>query len=90
MRAAVGEAMSSISASRLPERLFEPSEKRVTFWLFVPSPSGYTMRDEDGEPPSRGEFVELDGIGYRVSTIGPSPFRDGRPCIYLERALTRE
>lgn len=85
MRALVGEARSAISSSRLPERLFEPSEKRVAFWLFVPSPSGYAVREEDGDPPVRGEYVELDGLGYRVSTVGPSPFRDRRQCVYLTR-----
>ena len=85
MRAAVGEARSAISAARLPERLFEPSERRVSFWLFVPSTSGYTVCEEGGDPPTRGEHVELDGIPYRVSALGPSPFLDGRLCAYLER-----
>ena len=86
MRAVVGEARSAISASRLPERLFEPSERRLSFWLFVPSSSGYAVREEEGDPPSRGEYVALDDVGYRVTTVGPSPFRDGRQCAYLERA----
>jgi hypothetical protein len=85
MRAAVGEARSAISASRLPERLFEPSERRVSFWLFVPSPAGYTVCEESGDPPRRGENVELDGVPYLVASVRASPFLDGRRCVYLER-----
>jgi hypothetical protein len=80
----VDEARSAISGGRL-ERLFEPSERRVSFWLFVPSPSGYTVCKESGDAPGRGEQVELDGTRYRVTAVRPSPFLDGRRCVYLER-----
>jgi hypothetical protein len=50
------------------------------YLLFVWSPSGYTLRDHDGEVPHVGD--ELDG-GLLVTKIGPSPVPgDSRPCVY--------
>ncbi len=48
--------------------------------LFVWSPSGYTLREQSGEPPRVGE--ELDD-GLVVTKIGASPIPgDTRPCVY--------
>ena len=48
--------------------------------LFVWSPSGYTLREQSGEPPRVGE--ELDD-GLVVTKVGPSPMPgDSRPCVY--------
>ncbi len=53
--------------------------------LFVWKPSGYTLKERDGEPPSIGDEVEVDGRTQRVSKIGPSPLPgDDRPCAYLQ------
>lgn len=54
--------------------------------LFVWKPTGYELRERDGEPPSVGDTVELDGEGtFFVSRIGPSPRpQDPRPCAYLQ------
>jgi hypothetical protein len=52
--------------------------------LFVWTPTGYELRERDGEPPAVGEEVEVDGRNERVSKIGPSPLPgDGRPCAFL-------
>ena len=48
--------------------------------LFVWSPSGYTLREQSGEPPRVGEEVEE---GLIVTKIGPSPLpNDARMCVY--------
>jgi hypothetical protein len=48
--------------------------------LFVWSPSGYTLREQSGEPPRVGEEVE-DGLV--ITKLGPSPIPgDPRPCAF--------
>jgi hypothetical protein len=48
--------------------------------LFVWSPSGYTLREQNGEPPRVGEELEE---GLIVTKVGPSPMPgDSRPCVY--------
>ena len=55
--------------------------------LFVSKPTGYEIMPREGEPPSVGSTVELDGAGtYFVSRIGPSPLpSDKRPTAYLQQ-----
>lgn len=51
--------------------------------LFVWSPTGYTLRDEPGEPPQVGQTLEVDGRTLVVTKIGASPLPgDSRPCAY--------
>jgi hypothetical protein len=48
--------------------------------LFVWSPTGYTLRDRDGDPPRVGDEVEE---GLVVTKIGASPVPgDTRPCAF--------
>jgi len=55
--------------------------------LFVWSPSGWTLRQREGEPPARGATVEEGDVVLRVSKIGPSPFPgDRRRCAYTQLA----
>jgi hypothetical protein len=55
--------------------------------LFVPKPSGYELREQDGDAPSVGAEVELDGAALRVTKVAPSPLPgDRRQCAYLVRA----
>ena len=50
------------------------------YLLFVWSPTGYTLKEIDGELPTLGTEVE-DGLV--VSKVGPSPFPgDTRACVY--------
>lgn len=52
--------------------------------LFLSKPSGYELREQDGDPPGVGSKVEWDGETLRVTKIAPSPLPgDGRPCAYL-------
>ena len=55
------------------------------YLLFVGKPSGYELREEDGEPPAVGAEVEQDGETMRVTKVAPSPLpNDMRPCVYLQ------
>jgi len=53
--------------------------------LFVWKPSGYELREGDGEPPPVGAEVESDIGKLRVTKIASSPLpNDPRPCAYLQ------
>jgi hypothetical protein len=57
------------------------------YLLFVWKPSGYELREEQGEPPALGSEVEDDSGKLRVTKIAPSPLpNDPRPCVYLQAA----
>ena len=59
----------------------------MTYLLFVSKPSGYELREQEGEVPSVGSRVEHDGQTLRVTKVGPSPLpSDQRPCAYLVAA----
>ncbi len=54
--------------------------------LFVSQPTGYELREREGDVPAVGSKVELDeGAAYWVSRVGPSPRPgDSRQCAYLQ------
>jgi hypothetical protein len=53
------------------------------YLLFVWSPSGYSLREMEGEPPRVGEEVEDDGRKLLVNKIGVSPLPgDTRACVF--------
>lgn len=55
--------------------------------LFVWKPSGYELREAEGEVPAVGAIVEQDDQKLRVTKIAPSPLPgDDRPCAYLQAA----
>jgi hypothetical protein len=54
------------------------------YLLFISKPSGYELRERDGEPPSVGDEVEEGDSRLHVSKVAPSPLPgDERPCAYL-------
>lgn len=54
------------------------------YLLFVSKPSGYELREREGEAPTVGEVVEEDEGRLRVSKLAPSPLPDDeRRCAYL-------
>ena len=56
-----------------------------THLLFVSKPSGYELREREGEPPVVGSELEEEEGRARVSKIGPSPLPgDSRRCAYLQ------
>jgi hypothetical protein len=55
------------------------------YLLFLWKPSGYELREADGEIPAVGSEVEADDQKQRVTKVAPSPLpNDNRPCVYLQ------
>jgi len=55
------------------------------YLLFIWKPSGYELREKQGEPPTVGAEVEADDGKLRVTKVAPSPLpNDPRPCAYLQ------
>jgi hypothetical protein len=53
--------------------------------LFVWRPTGYELRERDGEPPLLGSVVEDEGFELTVVKVASSPLPgDSRPCAYLQ------
>jgi hypothetical protein len=56
-----------------------------TYLLFVWKPTGYELREQDGELPGVGTVVELEEGRMQVNRIAPSPLPgDPRRCAYLQ------
>jgi hypothetical protein len=58
----------------------------VSHVLFIWKPTGYEIREREGEPPSVGSVVEVEeGVRQEVNRISPSPLPgDGRRAAYLQ------
>jgi hypothetical protein len=58
----------------------------VKHLLFVWKPTGYELRERDGDPPAVGSVVELDdGVRQEVNRISASPLPgDDRRAAYLQ------
>ena len=57
------------------------------YLLFVSKPSGYELREAEGDVPSVGAEVEQDEEKLLVTKVAPSPLPgDSRPCVYLQAA----
>jgi uncharacterized Zn finger protein len=55
----------------------------MSYVLFVWAPTGYELREQEGEPPKVGEEVEVDGRRLRITKLGVSPLPgDQRPCAF--------
>ena len=55
----------------------------MTYLLFVWTPTGYELREQEGEPPSVGEQVEVDEKRLSITKIGVSPLPgDDRVCAF--------
>lgn len=53
------------------------------YLLFVWSPAGYTLREQEGDMPEIGHVFEDDGRKLVVNKIGASPYPgDDRPCVF--------
>lgn len=51
--------------------------------LFLWSPTGYTLREVEGDPPPVGHELENGERTVVVTKIGASPLpADARPCAY--------
>jgi hypothetical protein len=55
------------------------------YLIFISKPTGYELRQGQGDLPGVGQEMEEDGARLRVSNIGPSPLPgDRRRCAYLQ------
>ena len=55
------------------------------YLLFVWKPSGYELREADGEAPAVGSTVQVDDQEQQVVKVAPSPLpNDSRICVYLQ------
>jgi hypothetical protein len=55
----------------------------VAYLLFLSRPTGYELREQDGDVPAAGATVELDEVQLEVTKVGPSPLPgDERACAY--------
>jgi hypothetical protein len=65
------------------------STETSSYILFVPSPQGYRLQEQDGELPEQGAEVDLGETGrFVVNRVGPSPYPlDARRCAYLVRKV---
>ena len=53
------------------------------YLLFVWSPAGYTVREEQGDPPRPGDELTDGDQTLVISKVGVSPFPgDTRTCAY--------
>jgi hypothetical protein len=54
------------------------------YLLFVSKPTGYELRERDGDPPAVGAEIEEDDGAMRVSKVASSPLPgDSRRCAYV-------
>jgi hypothetical protein len=59
----------------------------ANYLMFIWKPSGYELREADGDVPSVGAEVEQDDQKLRVTKVAPSPLPgDARVCVYLQAA----
>ena len=55
------------------------------YLVFISKPSGYELRERQGDVPGVGQEIDEDGMRLRVLKIGPSPLPgDRRRCVYLQ------
>jgi hypothetical protein len=53
------------------------------YLIFVWSPAGYELREQEGDPPEVGDQVEVDGRTLLITKVGASPLPgDDRVCAY--------
>ena len=53
------------------------------YLLFVWKPSGYELRERDGDVPPVGAEVEEDGARMTVTKVAPSPLPRRRPPLRI-------
>jgi hypothetical protein len=57
----------------------------MKYLLFVWKPTGYELRERDGELPALGAVLDEEEGRMVVTRIGPSPLPgDDRRCAYLQ------
>lgn len=55
----------------------------MSYLLFAWAPTGYELREQEGELPKVGDVVDVDGRRVSITKIGVSPLPgDSRPCAF--------
>jgi hypothetical protein len=55
----------------------------MSYLLFAWAPTGYELREQEGDLPKVGDVVDVDGRRVSITKIGVSPLPgDNRPCAY--------
>jgi hypothetical protein len=55
------------------------------YLVFISKPTGYELRERQGDLPGVGQEIDEDETRLRVSKIGPSPLPgDRHRCAYLQ------
>jgi len=63
------------------------ADRHGKYLLFIWKPSGYELREREGELPAVGSEVEEDDGRLVVTKVASSPLpNDPRPCAYLQAA----
>jgi hypothetical protein len=63
------------------------ADRNGKYLLFIWKPSGYELREAEGDVPSVGAEIEQDDQKLLVTKVAPSPLPgDPRPCVYLQAA----
>ncbi len=61
----------------------------MSYLVFVWRPSGYELREREGDPPAVGDEVEEESTRMTVTKVAPSPLPgDDRRCAYLQAVET--
>jgi hypothetical protein len=59
----------------------------MSYLLFIGKPSGYELREREGDVPKVGDEIEEDETRMTVTKVAPSPLpRDDRRCAYVQPA----
>ena len=57
----------------------------MSYLVFVTKPTGYELREQEGDPPQVGAEIEVDDRKLRVSKLAPSPLpNDPRVAAYTQ------
>jgi hypothetical protein len=63
------------------------ADRNGRYLLFIWKPTGYELREAEGEVPAVGAEVEEGEQKLQVTKVAPSPLPgDPRPCVYLQAA----
>jgi hypothetical protein len=59
----------------------------MKYLLFIWKPTGYELRERNGELPAVGSVLDEEDGRMLVTRVGPSPLPgDDRRCAYLQAA----
>jgi hypothetical protein len=57
----------------------------MSYLVFVCKPTGYELREREGDPPAVGDEIEEDSTAMKVTKVAPSPLPgDPRRCVYVQ------